>query len=90
MSGRRVFGASTRRELIEQLVLALLEFGDLVGNVGAVPPHRVEMSLGVAGLVARGGRFGDHRPDRLIVGVVAEMTELLVDYLELGPQRLEP
>ena len=80
---------SPRSELIEQLILAFFKLGDLIRDVGAVLAHRLEMTLSIAGFVARCGRLSNHCTDRLFICVVAQVAELLIDHTEFGTQRFE-
>lgn len=78
------------RELIEEFVLANLEFGDLDEHVLTMLSHRVDVSLSVSRFDSGAGRLGHERTNRLIVGVVAKVAELLVDDRNLRSQRLQP
>ena len=61
-----------------------------VDEVGAVLGHRVGVPLGVTGLDAGVRRLGHQRPDAHVVGLVAQVGELLVGDAQLLAQRLQP
>ena len=83
-------GHGQASKLIEELVLAGLELGDLVDDVLAVAAHRVHVAAGVDRLVRPRRTVGDERPHVEVVGVVGEVGELLVDRAQLVAERAQP
>ena len=78
------------QKAVEQFVLFNLEPSDLVGHVGVVPAHGLDVALGV-GVVARGHRrLGDQRAQAGIVRGVGQVGELLGGDPELFAQLHQP
>lgn len=76
-------------QAVEELVLGLLEAGDLGAHLPAVALHRIGVTLGLAVLAPGERRLGHERAEPGLLGLVGQMGELLVGHAQLGSQRLE-
>ena len=83
-------GAAVGDEAIEQVVLRLLELGDLGQKGASVPVHHLGVALGLAMLPVGKRSLRNERTQSGLVGLVGEVRELFVGDRELPTQLHQP
>ena len=73
----------SRDQAVEQFVLRALEGLELGDHVRPVTAHRVGVLLGLTMLLLGQRRLRDQGPDAGVVGLVGEVSELLVGHPQL-------
>jgi hypothetical protein len=73
-------------EAVEQLVLRLLETGDLIEHLGAMALHRVGVALGVLVLAVSDRGLGHEGSQTSVIGGLGQVSELLLGHRQLLPK----
>ena len=70
--------------------MRLLEAGDVLEQVSAVPLHGIGVALGIVVLAVGQGGLRDQRAQPGVVGRLGEVGQLLIGHGEVVPQLAEP
>lgn len=70
--------------------MAGFQLGDLRGEMGPMLGHRIGVQARIARLDSGHRGFRDDCPQRFIVGIVHERSELFIDHPQFLTQRAEP
>ena len=76
-------------ELVEEFVLEHLEAGDLGEHVATVAAHGLGVARRLAMLAFGERRLGDQRPQSGVIGLVRELSQLLVGHGEISTKPLQ-
>ena len=71
------------------MILALLEFCDLGGDMLAVSADGIGMLTGLIGLESRSRGFRDKGPNCVVLGIVNHGSQLLIDHCQFDTQSHE-